>query len=133
MRWAGWGCAIGDFTSSNTTLQMLGDTLKYAAPVASSAGASIEEVAAMAGLLGMWVSRAAWRVRRYGHHSSGYLLPKMAADALANLGVEVKDLDGNLRPVPELLKELAQATEDSVLPKELQLSSKYLVRKLLLE
>lgn len=35
------------FTTSNTTLQMLGDTLKYAAPVAS-----IEEVAAMAGLLG---------------------------------------------------------------------------------
>ena len=40
------------FTSSNTTLQMLGDTLKYAAPVASATGASIEEVAAMAGLLG---------------------------------------------------------------------------------
>ncbi len=100
------------FTSSNTTLQMLGDTLKYAAPVASSAGASIEEVAAMAGLLGnvgIQGSMAGTALRASFLRLSAP--PKMAADALANLGVEVKDLDGNLRPVPELLKELAQATE----------------------
>jgi TP901 family phage tail tape measure protein len=40
------------FTSSNTTLESLGDTLKYVAPVASQAGASIEMVAAMAGVMG---------------------------------------------------------------------------------
>ncbi|SMG64175.1 phage tail tape measure protein, family, core region [methanotrophic bacterial endosymbiont of Bathymodiolus sp.] len=100
------------FTSSNTTLQMLGDTLKYAAPVASAAGASIEEVAAMAGLLGnvgIQGSMAGTALRASFLKLSAP--PKVAADALANLGVEVKDLDGNLRPVPELLKELAQATE----------------------
>jgi TP901 family phage tail tape measure protein len=94
------------------TLQMLGDTLKYAAPVASAAGASIEEVAAMAGLLGnvgIQGSMAGTALRASFLKLSAP--PKVAADALANLGVEVKDLDGNLRPVPELLKELAQATE----------------------
>lgn len=40
------------FTGSNTTLESLGETLKYVAPVASSAGASIELVAAMTGVLG---------------------------------------------------------------------------------
>jgi TP901 family phage tail tape measure protein len=100
------------FTTSNTTLQMLGDTLKYAAPVASSAGASIEQVAAMAGLLGnvgIQGSMAGTALRAAFLRLSAP--PKVAADALANLGVEVKDLDGNLRSVPELLQELAQATE----------------------
>ncbi|MGI1678972.1 MAG: phage tail tape measure protein [Cellvibrionaceae bacterium] len=100
------------FTTSNTTLQMLGDTLKYAAPVASSAGASIEQVAAMAGLLGnvgIQGSMAGTALRAAFLRLSAP--PKIAADALANLGVEVKDLDGNLRSVPELLQELAQATE----------------------
>lgn len=40
------------FTSSNTTLESLGETLKYVAPVASQAGASIELVSAMAGVMG---------------------------------------------------------------------------------
>lgn len=100
------------FTSSNTTLQMLGDTLKYAAPVASSAGAGIEEVAAMAGLLGnvgIQGSMAGTALRAAFLRLSAP--PKAAADALAALGVEVTDLDGNLRPVPELLKELAESTE----------------------
>lgn len=100
------------FTTSNTTLQMLGDTLKYAAPVASSTGASIEQVAAMAGLLGnvgIQGSMAGTALRAAFLRLSAP--PKVAADALANLGVEVKDLDGNLRSVPELLQELAKATE----------------------
>lgn len=40
------------FTSSNTTLESLGETLKYVAPVATQAGASIELVAAMTGVMG---------------------------------------------------------------------------------
>ena len=40
------------FTSSNTTLESLGETLKYVAPVATQAGASLELVAAMAGVMG---------------------------------------------------------------------------------
>ncbi|MDE7065590.1 MAG: phage tail tape measure protein, partial [Desulfovibrionaceae bacterium] len=40
------------FTSSNTTLESLGETLKYVAPVAKAAGANIEFVAAVAGVMG---------------------------------------------------------------------------------
>ena len=100
------------FTRTNTTLQMLGDTLKYAAPIASSAGASIEEVAAMAGLLGnvgIQGSLAGTALRVAFLNLSAP--PKAAADALAELGIEVSDLDGNLRSVPKLLKDIAQATD----------------------
>ena len=89
------------FTSSNTTLQMLGDTLKYAAPVASAAGASLEEVAAMAGLLGnvgIQGSMAGTALRAAFLRLSAP--PKMAADAIEELGLSVKDAEGNLRPIP---------------------------------
>ena len=100
------------FTSSNTTLQMLGDTLKYAAPVASATGASLEEVAAMAGLLGnvgIQGSMAGTALRAAFLRLSAP--PKMAADAIAELGLSVKDADGNLRSIPEILKEIGVATE----------------------
>ena len=100
------------FTSSNTTLQMLGDTLKYAAPVASAAGASLEEVAAMAGLLGnvgIQGSMAGTALRAAFLRLSAP--PKMAADAIEELGLSVKDTEGNLRPIPEILKDIGIATE----------------------
>lgn len=100
------------FTSSNTTLQMLGDTLKYAAPVASAAGASLEEVAAMAGLLGnvgIQGSMAGTALRAAFLRLSAP--PKMAADAIEELGLSVKDAEGNLRPIPEILKDIGAATQ----------------------
>ena len=101
------------FTRSNVVLHMLGDTLKYAAPVASSTGASLEAVAAMAGLLG----NVGIQGGKAGTVLRAALLrlsapPKEAADALAALNVEVMDIQGNLRSVPALLKELAAATSD---------------------
>lgn len=38
-------------TRTNTNVEMLGDTMKYAAPVAEAFGASMEETAALAGLM----------------------------------------------------------------------------------
>lgn len=40
------------FTSSNTSMESLGETMKYAAPIARAAGFSLEETAAAAGVLG---------------------------------------------------------------------------------
>src|SRR5690606_9248121 len=40
------------FTSSNTTLESLGNTMSYVAPVAASLGVELEAVAALAGRLG---------------------------------------------------------------------------------
>lgn len=39
------------FTRTNTDLRSLGDTMKYAGPVASKLGISLEEAAGMAGIL----------------------------------------------------------------------------------
>jgi len=101
------------FTSSNTTLQSLGETLKFVAPVAGAAGSEIEEVAAMAGLLGKVAiqgSMAGTTLRTAFLRLSAP--PKMAADAITGLGLSVKDSKGNLRSFPLLLKEIGQATED---------------------
>lgn len=100
------------FTSSNTTLQMLGDTLKYAAPVASSVGTSLEELAAMAGLLG----NVGIQGGMAGTVLRAALLrlsspPREAADAIEQLGVSLVDAGGNLRSVPQLLQEIAAATD----------------------
>ena len=98
------------FTSSNTTLESLGETMKVAAPIAGSLGISIEEVAAMAGLLGdvgIQGSIAGTALRAAFLRLSAP--PREAADALKRLRVETKDAEGNLRPMPELLKELAVA------------------------
>src|SRR5690606_7701339 len=42
------------FTTSNMSLEMLGETMKYVGPVASTAGMGLEEAAAMAGLRTSW-------------------------------------------------------------------------------
>ncbi|WP_086930632.1 phage tail tape measure protein [Agarilytica rhodophyticola] len=104
---------VGTFTTSNTTLESLGETMKFVAPVASSVGASIEEVAAISALLGdvgLHGSLAGTALR------SAFLRlaapPRMAADALAELGVETKNANGDLRSMPEILEEVAQATQN---------------------
>ncbi len=38
-------------TRTNTNVEMLGETMKYAAPVAKAFGASMEETAALAGIM----------------------------------------------------------------------------------
>ncbi|WP_337230449.1 phage tail tape measure protein, partial [Proteus terrae] len=43
---------VGAFTRSNTSLTMLGDTMKYVAPVASGLGVDLEPAAAATGKLG---------------------------------------------------------------------------------
>ncbi len=100
------------FTSSNTTLVSLGETMKFVAPFARDAGASIEEVAAMAGLLGdvgIQGSRAGTALRATFLRLSAPT--GEAAKALGDLGIEVADMDGNLRPVSELLRDLSLATK----------------------
>ncbi|WP_366655376.1 phage tail tape measure protein [Fodinicurvata sp. EGI_FJ10296] len=99
-------------TSANVDVAMLGDTMAYVAPAASSAGASLQEVAAMAGMLGdvgIQGSRAGTALNAvYSRLSSPV---GEAADALADLGVEASDADGNLRAVPDILADLANQVD----------------------
>jgi TP901 family phage tail tape measure protein len=104
---------VGAFTRSNTNLQMLGETMKYVAPVASSVGQDIETVAAMAGKLGdagIQGSMGGTALRAILSRLSAP--PKMAAKALDKLGISAKDAQGNLRDMPTVLQEIYEKTKD---------------------
>ena len=103
---------VGTFTRSNTNLQMLGETMKYVGPVASSVGQDIETVAAMAGKLGdagIQGSMGGTALRAILSRLSAP--PKAAADALNELGISAKDAQGNLRQMPDILTELYEKTK----------------------
>jgi len=94
--------------TANTNMELLGDTMKYVAPVARMAGLSLEETAAMAGLLGnvgIKGSQAGTTLKA--------MLNKMAAptkeaqELFQKLGVTVKDSAGNLRSPVTVLGEMA--------------------------
>ena len=94
--------------TANTNMELLGDTMKYVAPVARRAGLSLEETAAMVGLLGnvgIKGSQAGTTLKA--------MLNKMAAptkevqELFQKLGVTVKDSAGNLRSPVKVLGEMA--------------------------
>ncbi|HAI0460123.1 TPA: phage tail tape measure protein [Escherichia coli O25b:H4-ST131] len=100
------------FTRTNTDLRALGETMKYTGPVAAKLGISLEEAAAMAGMLannGLRGSDAGTAMRA----SLSRLVspPKAAADALKELGVSVADARGKMRPMEDVLLDLYKATQ----------------------
>lgn len=104
---------VGTFTRSNTNLEMLGDTMKYVAPVAASVGQDIETVAAMAGKLGdagIQGSMGGTALRSILNRLSSP--PAAAAKALDKLGISAKDAQGNMRDMPAILSELYSKTKD---------------------
>ena len=102
---------VATFTRSNTSLEMLGETMKYAGPVAAELGVDLETSAAMAGKLGdagIQGSMAGTAQRAIMGRLAAP--PKAAADALAELGIQAKDANGNLRQMPDILTELHRKT-----------------------
>lgn len=127
------------FTSSNTTLESLGETLKYVAPVATAAGASIELVSAMAGVMGdagiqgtmagtamrSMFTRLVAPAREAQKHMAkmGITAEQMAeimadpetqaaAQHIKQMGIQVADEKGNLRDWMEILTELSTKLEN---------------------
>lgn len=99
------------FTTSNTTLESLGYTMKYVGPIAREAGMSLEEAAAMAGLLGnvgIQGEMAGTQLRAMVNRLTAPVGP--AQEKLKELGITVKDSAGNLRPMIELLAEMDNKT-----------------------
>lgn len=104
---------VNTFTSSNTTLMSLGAAMSYAAPAARAAGLDLEYVAAMAGRLGdngIAGERAGTALRAMMARLAGP--SNAAADALRELNVVTADADGNLRNLPDILRDLDEATRD---------------------
>ena len=90
------------FTSANTNLQQLGFAMSYVAPVAAGFGVSIEETSAMIGML----SDAGIQSSMAGTTLRGILVT--LGEASKELGFSLKNSNGELRPMADLLDELAE-------------------------
>lgn len=95
------------FTSANVDMRMLGDSMKYAAPIAAQLGIDIEEVSAAIGVMGnagIQGSSAGTALRT--------TLTKLAApvgdaaDLLAELGITLTDQEGVMLPLNEMLSNI---------------------------
>jgi len=100
------------FTRSNTTLEMLGYTMKYVAPLARGAGMSLEEIAAAAGILG----NAGIQAEQAGTVLRSMIIrlldpPKEAATALDLLSVKVTNASGKMLPFANIIAQVKKATE----------------------
>ena len=94
--------------ASNTSIALLGESMKYVAPVAAGLGVSIEETSAMLGVManaGIKGSQAGTALRAAFNRLSKE--PKAVEKALSALGVATRDAQGNLRKMPGLMQELA--------------------------
>lgn len=98
--------------SFNVDLGMLGETMKYLAPVANKLGMSMEEATAMTGLLGNVGIQGSQAGNALKSMAGSLAAPNKKKDAILDkLGINAKDGDGNLRAMPELMLELQKKTK----------------------
>ncbi|ETT04472.1 tail tape measure protein, TIGR01760 family [Providencia alcalifaciens F90-2004] len=98
------------FTTSNTDLRMLGETMKYLAPNAQAAGQEFESMVATVGLLGnvgIQSSTAGTALRMSLVRLASP--PKAANKALKELGVTIADSSGRMKAMPIILSEVNAA------------------------
>ena len=107
-------------TRTNTNVEMLGETMKYAAPVAHAFGASMEETAALAGLMansGIKASQAGTALR------SGFLRlagpPKQAAKAMEALGMDMSEMSKQQAEAQAAMKALGIQLSDTSGPRKM--------------
>ncbi|WP_049677723.1 phage tail tape measure protein, partial [Yersinia mollaretii] len=95
------------FTRSNTHLLELGEAMKYVAPIAEAAGASIEDTTALLGVLADNGIKGSMAGTSTSAVFSRLQAPVgQAPAALKELGITPRDRQGNLRPVEKILKEI---------------------------
>lgn len=95
------------FTSSNTNLLELGEAMKYVAPIAEAAGASIEDTTALLGILADKGIRGSMAGTSTSAVFSRLQAPVgQAPAALKELGITTRDDKGNMLPVEKILKDI---------------------------
>ena len=100
---------VNAFSNSNTSLESLGESMKYVAPVASAMGVSLSQTAAMVGKLGdagIQASQAGTALRAILSKLGNKKLQK---DLKGAFNVDVTDSAGNLRNVEDILRDLSKA------------------------
>lgn len=103
---------VGVFTRANVNLAMLGDTMKYVAPPASSLGVDLETTAAAAGKLGdagIQASTAGTSLKSiFGQLAAP---TSEVSKALKEINLKTTDSKGNFREFTEILVELDKKTK----------------------
>lgn len=102
----------GTAARANVDLLMLGETMKYLGGV-EELGMSIEQAAAMAGIMGnigIQGSMAGTTARSMVNRLTKPA--KEAIDVMKELGLQVTDSAGNMRQLPDILKDLNQLTRE---------------------
>ncbi|HGK6780017.1 TPA: phage tail tape measure protein [Yersinia enterocolitica] len=95
------------FTNSNTNLTELGEAMKYVAPIAEAAGASIEDTTALLGMLADNGIKGSMAGTGTSAVFSRLQAPVgQAPAALAELEVNTRDGKGNMLPVEKILKDI---------------------------
>lgn len=105
-------------TSANTTVEMMGETFQFAAPVAKAAGQSIEEVSIAAGILG----NAGIKASSAGTDLKNVMVAiakEDSASKIRDLGVELVNAEGEMRPLLEIMADFGRATERLTGPQRL--------------
>lgn len=95
------------FTSSNTNLIELGEAMKYVAPIAKAAGASIEDTTAMLGVLADNGIKGSMAGTGASAMFSRLQAPTgQAPAALHELGIKTRDKKGNMLPIQGILSDI---------------------------
>lgn len=119
---SGLGMAAGDIAriadvlaltaaSANTNIEMMGETMKYAAPIAGAVGQSIEQVAAMAGVL----ANAGIKASSAGTGLAGVMavLAKggdQVSGILGKVGITLDDVNPALWSMAQIMQRLHDAS-----------------------
>ena len=103
-------------TNSNTNVAMMGETFKYAAPLAGAMGFSVEDTAVAIGLManaGIKGSQAGTTLRRVFSAMTGPI--DIAGQNLGKVTIQTTNADGSMRDLSDIVTELrgafAQLTE----------------------
>ena len=95
---------------TNTDIEMMGETFKYAAPVAGALGYSLEDTAVAAGLManaGVRASQAGTSLRSVFTRLAAP--PKAAAESMDELNLSITNADGTVKPLSETIVDLRNA------------------------
>ena len=97
-------------TSSNTTISTIGESLKYAAPIAHSFGLSLSEVSTMVGMMGNAGIKASQAGTAIRSSLLGMASPsKEASDLMKQLGLSFSKADGSMKNMGTIIGELQEA------------------------
>ena len=106
-------------SNSNTTVEMMGETMKYAAPVARAYGATLEETAALTAMManaGIKASQAGTSLRQGFLRLAGP--PAKASKELEALGINLSDAQREMQETQATLRGLGIEMDDSLPPQQ---------------